>query len=189
MLGIEYCHLKVRIKTLGITVKEIKCYDHIYPAGFHKDSFIFSSVSSPFFFMFQLLLATLWYIFCEYIFKQSKIFKTSIFFCQSLGFFVVVWCLLNSLLLKITYICRYLSLSLSVISTSSHCYAFMFCAFYLPKKCPWHLCHTCVCVCVCEREWVCVCEWTCLFHVEFVLLYQSFIYEWTFSDLCQICWF
>ncbi len=189
MLGIEYCHLKVRIKTLGITVKEIKCYDHIYPAGFHKDSFIFSSVSIPFFFMFQLLLATLWYIFCEYIFKQSKIFKTSIFFCQRLGFFVVVWCLLYSLLLLISYICRYLSLSLCYIYLFTLLCIYVLCILFAKKMPLTPMSHLCVCVCERERQWVCVCEWTCLFHVEFVLLYQSFIYEWTFSDLCQICWF
>ncbi len=51
------------------------------------------------------------------------------------------------------------------MSTPSHCYAFIFCAFYLPKsnKCPGHLGHV--------RAWVQA--WTSLFHVAFVLQYQS----------------
>ncbi len=59
------------------------------------------------------------------------------------------------------------------MSAPSHCYAFIFCAFYLPKsnKCPGHLGHVCVCVCVClcapvracVRAWVQA--WTSLLHL------------------------
>ncbi len=41
MLGIEYCHLQVCGKTLGIIVKERKCNDHIYPVEVHRDLFHF----------------------------------------------------------------------------------------------------------------------------------------------------
>ncbi len=63
----------------------------------------------------------------------------------------------------VTYICKNLSLSLSVCYVyPSHCYAFIFCAYYLPKskKMPWtpmsHLC-VCVCVCVCMLVPCCIC--------------------------------
>ncbi len=128
---------------------------------------------------------------------------TNIYVCQRLEFVVVFWCLLNCLLFQIMLhkfaeisLSLSLSLSLCVMSAPSHCYAFIFCAFYLPKsnKCPGHLGHVCVCVCVCVSVCARACVRACVSAsvnklVAFVLQYQSFIYEWKFSQLCQICWF
>ncbi len=71
-----------------------------------------------------------------------------------------------------------MSLPLSVCVCVCVCYAYAFtllciyfCAFYLPKskKCPGHLCHTCVCVCVC----VCVSEHACsMLHLTTVPVFH-----------------
>ncbi len=92
VLGIEYCHLQVRGKTLGITVKDRKFNDHMYPAKFHRDSFIFSSVSNQFFFMFQLFLTTSWYIYIYSVntyvnilkYIQKSIFLANVRICSCL---------------------------------------------------------------------------------------------------------
>ncbi len=151
VLGIEHCHLHVRGKTLGITVKERKCNDHIYPAEVHRDSFIFSSVSSQFFFMFQLL-ATLWYQFCEYIYIYFNILKhKKIYLYQRLES-VVVWCILNCLLLHIM-LHKFAEMSLSLCVCVCVCYVYPFtllCIYVLCILCPGHLC-TPLCVCVCEH--------------------------------------
>jgi len=44
-------------------------------------------------------------------------------------------------------------------------------------------------VCVCARARTCVCEWSCSFHIAFVLQNQAFVVVWNFLDLCQIYWF
>ncbi len=167
MLGIEYCHLQVRGKTLGITVKERKCNDHIYPAEVHRDSFI-SVQFQVNYFNFSSQLYDIYFV--NIYLNILKYIKKNLYFCQSLEF--VVWCLLNCLLLQIMLhkfaeMSLSLSLSLCVMSTPSHCYAFMFCAFYLPKskKCPGH--RVCKCVCVCVR--VCAQEIKGSFQFAFVL--------------------
>ncbi len=86
------------------------------------------------------------YIFVNIYLQILKNIK-NLYFCQSLKFVVVFWCLLNCLLLLIMlHKCLSLSVCVCAMSTPSHCYAFIFCAFYLPKskKCPAHRCHTCV---------------------------------------------
>ncbi len=138
------------------------------------------------------------------IYLNILIYIKNLYFCQRLEF-VVVWCLLNCLLSQIMlHKCAEMSLPLCVcvcvMPTPSHCYAFISVHFICQnaKKCPGHLCHTCVCVCVCVcvciSVCVCVCVCVCVWMNMLVPCciwpqYQSFIYERKFSDLCQICWF
>ncbi len=113
----------------------------------------------------------------------GNIYK-NLYFCQRSEFVVSVWIFWIVCFYKLCYINvqKCLSVCVCVILTPSHCYAFMFCAFYLPesKKNALDTYVTSHSLCVCVRVRACACAWYACSMLPFCSSISAFIYVWIF---------
>ncbi len=190
MLWIEYCHLQVRGKT-DKKINKVQ-WPHISSRGPETHSFsvqfqvIFSSCFNFSSQLYDIYLVNIYLNILKYI--------TNIYVCQRLEFVVVFWCLLNCLLFQIMLhkFCRNLS-SLCV------CYVYPFtllCIYFLCilfakiKQMSWTpRSRACVSASVNKLVPCCICAPVPVLGDMSGDPWRSFICEWKFSQLCQICWF
>ncbi len=115
---------------------------------------------------------------------------TNLYFCQRLEFAVYICLYLLSCVCcfcKLCYInlqkCLSVCVCVCVISTPSHCYAFVFCAFYFPKSKKSALDTYVTPVCKCKCVWVnmlvpcCLCALVLVLHLcmDIFQIYASFV--------------